>query len=84
MAQISSSTGISLQEGGGQEALQVHEWRRVLDFEGGWCGCVFLQLGDSKELKRLQDCAHGKGVTVFGHSASLLVESKHANVGLYE
>ena len=80
---VSQCIGAPLPEEVENDRLAIHSWRAHETFHGAWAGQISIQLNDKAELSRINESLHGKALEICGHGATIGVDSKYINMGIY-
>ena len=83
MSAVSDLIGLRLQAETDANKLGIHTWRAHETFHGAWAGQISVQLDGEDEVKAINAALHGKAVEIMGHHATIAVDSKYINVGIF-
>ena len=80
MQTVRVATNLPLQVSTAESGLDIHKWKPIMDFEGGWTGRILVQLATEQEVQQLHGLVHGKGLQVQRHMGDIEVESLHLDL----
>ena len=80
MQTVRVATNLPLQVSTAESGLDIHKWKPIMDFEGGWTGRILVQLATEQEVQQLYGLVHGKGLQVQRHMGCIEVESLYLDL----
>ena len=83
MQTVRELVGMPLLRETASDKLAVHSWRLQETFNAAWSGNISVQLATEAEMILVCSKLHGKAVVVQGHTATICVDSRFVDLGIY-